>query len=161
MAEIEKGVDSLPKDLEILDEDVDVAIPQEFQEGGDVNVEMMEDGGAEIDFDPNSNGAEGGEEHEANLAEFMDDGALTAVASELQESYDEMKSSRSDWEDGYLKGLDLDPKHNGINEYLGELYVQTNRIDKANERLAVLKNCNCDEYSELELIIKTRGTKIY
>jgi hypothetical protein len=27
--------------------------------------------------------------------------------------------------------------------------------------LAVLKNCNCDEYSELELIIKTRGTKIY
>jgi tetratricopeptide (TPR) repeat protein len=64
-------------------------------------------------------------------------------------------------EDFYLKGLNLDPKHNGINEYLGELYVQTNRIDKANERLAVLKNCNCDEYQELELIIKTRGTKIY
>ena len=64
-------------------------------------------------------------------------------------------------EDYYLKGLDLDPKHNGINEYLGELYVQTNRIDKANERLAVLKNCNCEEYQELELIIKTKGTKIY
>jgi tetratricopeptide (TPR) repeat protein len=64
-------------------------------------------------------------------------------------------------ENYYLKGLDLNPKHNGINEYLGELYVQTNRIDKANERLAVLKNCNCDEYQDLELIIKTRGTKIY
>ena len=64
-------------------------------------------------------------------------------------------------EDYYLKGLDLDPKHNGINEYLGELYVQTNRIDKANERLAVLKNCNCEEYQDLELIIKTKGTKIY
>ena len=64
-------------------------------------------------------------------------------------------------ENYYLKGLDLDPKHNGINEYLGELYVQTNRIEKANERLAVLKNCNCEEYQELELIIKTRGTKIY
>ena len=64
-------------------------------------------------------------------------------------------------EDYYLKGLDLDPKHNGINEYLGELYVQTNRIDKANERLAVLKNCDCEEYQDLELIIKTRGTKIY
>ena len=61
----------------------------------------------------------------------------------------------------YLKGLDLNPKHNGINEYLGELYVQTNRIDKANERLAVLKNCNCEEYQDLELIIKTKGTKIY
>ena len=64
-------------------------------------------------------------------------------------------------ENYYLKGLDLDPKHKGINEYLGELYVQTNRIDKANERLAVLKNCNCEEYQELELIIKTKGTKIY
>ena len=61
----------------------------------------------------------------------------------------------------YLIGLELDPKHNGINEYLGELYVQTNRIDKAKERLAVLKNCNCDEFQELELIIKTRGTKVY
>ena len=64
-------------------------------------------------------------------------------------------------ENYYLKGLDLDPKHNGINEYLGELYVQTNRIDKANERLAVLKNCDCEEYQDLELIIKTRGTKVY
>jgi tetratricopeptide (TPR) repeat protein len=61
----------------------------------------------------------------------------------------------------YLKGLSLKPNHNGINEYLGELYVQTNRIDLANERLAVLKNCNCEEYQELELIIKTKGTKIY
>ena len=61
----------------------------------------------------------------------------------------------------YLKGLSLDPKHNGINEYLGELYVQTNKIEKAKERLAVLKNCNCKEFQELELIIKTRGSKVY
>ena len=64
-------------------------------------------------------------------------------------------------ENYYLTGLDLNPKHNGINEYLGELYVQTNRIDKANERLTVLKNCDCEEYQDLELIIKTRGTKVY
>ena len=61
----------------------------------------------------------------------------------------------------YLKGLSIKPDHNGINEYLGELYVQTNRIDKANERLKVLKDCNCNEFKELELIIKTRGTKVY
>ena len=67
----------------------------------------------------------------------------------------------SEAEDYYLRGLAIDPKHNGINEYLGELYVQTNRIDKANERLEVLKNCNCKEYGELELIIKTRGSKVY
>ena len=67
----------------------------------------------------------------------------------------------SEAEDYYLKGLAIDPKHNGINEYLGELYVQTDRIDKAKERLEVLKNCNCEEYGELELIIKTRGSKVY
>ena len=61
----------------------------------------------------------------------------------------------------YLTGLRIKPDHNGINEYLGELYVQTNRLDKANERLDVLKNCNCEEYKELELIIKTRGSKVY
>ena len=67
----------------------------------------------------------------------------------------------SEAEDYYLRGLAIDPKHNGINEYLGELYVQTDRIDKAKERLEVLKNCNCEEYGELELIIKTRGSKVY
>ena len=61
----------------------------------------------------------------------------------------------------YLTGLSIKPDHNGINEYLGELYVQTNRMDKAKERLNVLKDCNCEEFQELELIIKTRGTKIY
>ena len=61
----------------------------------------------------------------------------------------------------YLEGLSIKPDHNGINEYLGELYVQTNQIDKANERLAVLKDCNCNEYKELELIIKNKGVKIY
>ena len=61
----------------------------------------------------------------------------------------------------YLEGLKIKPNHNGINEYLGELYVQTDRIDKATERLEVLKNCNCEEYGELELIIKTRGSKVY
>ena len=53
----------------------------------------------------------------------------------------------------YLKGLEIKPDHNGINEYLGELYIQTNRIDKAKEKLAVLKNCKCEEYEELKELI--------
>ena len=65
-----------------------------------------------------------------------------------------------DFENGekyYLLGLEIDPKHVGINEYLGELYVVTNRIDLAKERLKVLESCNCEEYSELKEIID--GTK--
>ena len=56
----------------------------------------------------------------------------------------------------YLAGLQIKPDHNGINEYLGELYVNTNRMDLAKERLAVLKNCNCKEYSELKEIIEKK-----
>ena len=54
----------------------------------------------------------------------------------------------------YLEGLEIKPNHNGINEYLGELYIQTNRIDKAKERLVVLKDCNCEEYTELKNLIE-------
>jgi|TARA_R100000030_G_scaffold48397_3_gene36521 hypothetical protein len=104
---IEKDIDTIPKQDIILEDDVPVEIPQEFQEGGDVNIEIMDDGGAEIDFDPRAESMEGGQFHEANLAEFMEDEDLTILASELQESYNEYKSSRSDWEDGYMKGLDL------------------------------------------------------
>ena len=56
----------------------------------------------------------------------------------------------------YLTGLSIKPDHNGINEYLGELYVKTNRLELAKERLAVLKNCNCEEYSELKEIIEKK-----
>ena len=65
-----------------------------------------------------------------------------------------------DYEGGekfYLLGLQIEPNHNGINEYLGELYVATNRMDMAKERLEVLKTCNCEEYEELKEIID--GTK--
>ena len=54
----------------------------------------------------------------------------------------------------YMQGLSIEPNHNGINEYLGELYIQTNRIELAKERLEILKNCNCEEYSELKELIE-------
>ena len=54
----------------------------------------------------------------------------------------------------YLQGLSIKPDHHGINEYLGELYVKTNRIDLAKERLEVLDGCNCEEYNELKEVIE-------
>ena len=57
----------------------------------------------------------------------------------------------------YLEGLAIEPGHIGINEYLGELYIATNRVDLAKERLEILKGCNCEEYKELKEIID--GTK--
>ena len=54
----------------------------------------------------------------------------------------------------YLQGLAIDPNHIGINEYLGELYIKTNRIDLAKQRLEILKNCTCEEYDELKELIE-------
>ena len=62
-----------------------------------------------------------------------------------------------DYENGekfYLQGLAIEPNHIGINEYLGELYVVTNRINLAKERLKILENCNCKEYDQLREIIQ-------
>ena len=64
-------------------------------------------------------------------------------------------------EEYYLLGLQIDPDHKGINEYLGELYVVTDRIDLAKERLSVLKNCNCEEYKELKEIIEGKKQSKY
>tara|TARA_B100001540_G_C15434661_1_gene473832 strand:- start:57 stop:548 length:492 start_codon:yes stop_codon:yes gene_type:complete len=61
-----------------------------------------------------------------------------------------------DFESGekyYLQGLEIEPNHVGINEYLGELYVATNRHNLAVERLEILKNCNCEEYNQLKAVI--------
>ena len=55
----------------------------------------------------------------------------------------------------YLIGLNIKPDHNGINEYLGELYIKTNRIELAKERLEVLKKCKCEEYEELKELIES------
>ena len=65
-----------------------------------------------------------------------------------------------DYENGekyYLQGLEIEPNHIGINEYLGELYVATNRLNLAKERLKILENCNCKEYTQLKEVIE--GTK--
>jgi len=67
-----------------------------------------------------------------------------------------------DFENGekyYLQGLAIDPKHKGINEYLGELYVATNRHNLAIERLEVLKGCNCVEYDQLKAVIAGEKSK--
>jgi tetratricopeptide (TPR) repeat protein len=59
----------------------------------------------------------------------------------------------------YLQGLAIDPKHKGINEYLGELYVATNRHNLALERLEVLKDCNCKEFDQLKAVIAGEKSK--
>ena len=65
-----------------------------------------EDGGMIFDFDPQSS-LSGMIPHDANLAEYIDDGELQGIATDLVGQYKSDKESRSDWERTYIEGLDL------------------------------------------------------
>ncbi|HTJ56123.1 MAG TPA: tetratricopeptide repeat protein [Devosiaceae bacterium] len=61
----------------------------------------------------------------------------------------------------YLKALKLKPGHLGANEYLGELYVMTGQMSKAQSRLKVIAricgNTSCEEYQDLAKAIATKA----
>ena len=62
-------------------------------------------------------------------------------------------------EDYYQQALTLDPNHKGTMEYLGELYVETDRMDEARKMLSRLdKACfiSCSEYRQLKTMIERK-----
>lgn len=53
----------------------------------------------------------------------------------------------------YDRAIALNPKHRGVREYLGEAYLMTGNLQKAEEQLAVLDDLctfSCSEYRELK-----------
>ena len=112
MAEIDDALPNtkttfeLPGEAEIIQEQEN-QIEQIESEGSPVEITMDEDGGAEISFDPKVASPEGGEDHNANLAEFLEDDVLDPLGSDLYNQYVDYKESRGDWEDSYREGLDL------------------------------------------------------
>ena len=58
----------------------------------------------------------------------------------------------------YEWALNTKPNHRGANEYLGELYLETDRLDKAEQQLEILSNIcssSCKEYNTLKNAIDT------
>ena len=74
-----------------------------------IEMTPTEDGGMEIDFDPASMAIQTGAANDpnANLAEFLEEDVLDPIGSDLIDAFEDYKSSRDDWEQSYLKGLDL------------------------------------------------------
>ena len=108
MADIDKALPNTLMDGMQLPQGVDQTIPEpEAIPTEGAQVIPTEDGGAEISFDPQIAAMEGGQNHDANLAEFLDDKILGEIGSDLQEKYTDYKTSRQDWEQTYVKGLDL------------------------------------------------------
>ena len=94
---IEKAMNQLPS-LEIVvgggipEPEMDVEII--LEEDGGATVEMGEDDAQEVDF-------------YSNLADIIDPDALAQISLDVASMFDADKSSRSDWEEQYAKGLDL------------------------------------------------------
>ena len=109
MADIDKALPNTKTTVEIPGQaEIEQTIQEDIQQPqSPVEITTTEDGGAEISFDPQLAAMEGGQDHDANLAEFLDDKILGEVGSDLQEKYTDYKSSRQDWEQTYVKGLDL------------------------------------------------------
>jgi len=91
---------------DILPEDVELEA-QDLNPSNDMNIEMMEDGGAEIDFDPQAEAMQGAEQHDANLVDFLEDAVIGEISSDILAEFDECDSSRSEWEQTYKEGLEL------------------------------------------------------
>ena len=100
---IEKQME--PSDLEIEDTDAE-EIEVEIVNPDAVSIET-EDGGVIVDFEGSFTEELMGPEHDANLAEFIDEAVLQSMASELVEDFESDRESRRDWARAYVKGLDL------------------------------------------------------
>jgi hypothetical protein len=110
MAEIDKSLPNTKTTIEIPGQtEIDQSIQDQAEQEQDSSVEinMDEDGGAEISFDPSLAAPQGGEDHYANLADFLDESILVDIGSTLEEQYKDYRSSRQDWETTYTNGLDL------------------------------------------------------
>ena len=109
MAEIDKSLPNTKTTIEIPGQtEVEQSIQEEIlPTDSPVEINMDEDGGAEISFDPNIAAPQGGEDHYANLAEFLDESILVEIGSELEGQYKDYRSSRQDWEMAYTSGLEL------------------------------------------------------
>ena len=82
MADIDKALPNEPRKTvnvpgeEEIQEQIVEAIEEQQEAPGPVETVENEDGSVDINFDPNAASPEGGDEHYANLAEFLPDDVI-------------------------------------------------------------------------------------
>ena len=96
---MDKGLYQAPMGLSDLAEAPDMEI--EIEDPESVSIEM---GDIEIQLKPEKETAD---TFDANLAEYMDDGALSGLAEELVEDFEKDTMDRKDWIKTYVDGLKL------------------------------------------------------
>ena len=100
--DIDKALNQAPLGLSAEDMmDQEPALEIEIEDPEEVTIRS---GGMEIEIDPD---AEEEDEFNENLAEDMDEGVLTELAGDLLGEFEEDLSSRKDWIQTYVDGLEL------------------------------------------------------
>jgi hypothetical protein len=84
-----------------------VMSPGEEIEFDGIEIEAKEDGSVEITLGGGGKNESDEAEFDANLAEYIDDNVLEALADELVEAVDSDVNARKDWADTYVKGLEV------------------------------------------------------
>ena len=103
---VERRDEIPPVDLDVEESaEVDVADSTVIEAPG-LNIELEDDGGVVVDFDPRMEAPDTGDFYD-NLAETIEDRVSSMVSSELMEQYEANKDGRKDWEDAYRTGLEL------------------------------------------------------
>jgi hypothetical protein len=106
MADIDKSLpNEVRTEVEIPAEEV--VEQEEIVEQGPVEVTPEEDGGATLNFQPGAINIPGTENHFDNLADILPDDILEPLGNEMVQNYMDYKTSRKDWEQSYIQGLDL------------------------------------------------------
>ena len=106
MADIDKSLpNEVRTEVEIPAEEV--VEQEEIVEQGPVEVTPEEDGGATLNFEPGAINVPGTENHFDNLADILPDDILEPLGNEMVQNYMDYKTSRKDWEQSYIQGLDL------------------------------------------------------
>ena len=106
MAEIDKPIPTISRPLTTEQETELVLSETEVMPTSPTEVTENDDGSVDINFDPTKD-LSAGTEFNANIAEIIDEQELGVLGSELSQNYEDYKSSRQDWEQAYVQGLDL------------------------------------------------------
>jgi hypothetical protein len=93
--------DFLSEDSDTLDIEVSIVDPETA-----TTIET-EDGGVVVEFGDSVEDSDEESEHEANLADQIDDSKLASLANELLDEFLADRNSRKEWATSYVKGLDL------------------------------------------------------
>jgi hypothetical protein len=106
---IDKAMQALGDALKIEEIGQEIQLPGEEVSTKEQGYEIAEmaDGGAEVNFDPNAPIDKSQVPFDANLVEYLDESTSTKLSNDLVAAFEMDKDSRKDWEDTYVKGLDM------------------------------------------------------